>query len=59
VSFTTQKLSCKASCKTLLFLIVDVPHGNMGSGNTHNDDDELKGNVALDIHLDLHVMAYL
>jgi hypothetical protein len=31
----------------------------MGNGNFHNDDDEPKGNGALDIHLDLPVMAYL
>jgi hypothetical protein len=59
VSFTTKKLSCKASCKTPFFFIVDVPQGNTSSGNSHNDDDELEGNGALDIHLDLPVMAYL
>jgi hypothetical protein len=31
----------------------------MGSGNSHSDDDEPKGNGALDIHLYLPVMAYL
>jgi hypothetical protein len=31
----------------------------MDGGNSHNDNDELEGNSALDIHLDLHVMAYL
>ncbi len=59
LSFTTTKLSCKASCKTPFFFIVDVPQGNIGSGNSHSDDDELEGNGALDIHLYLHVMAYL
>jgi hypothetical protein len=37
----------------------DVPHGNTSSGNFHNDDDELEGNGALDIHLNLRVIAYL
>jgi hypothetical protein len=31
----------------------------MGGGNSHNDDDEPKGNSALDIHLNLHVMVYI
>jgi len=31
----------------------------MGNGNSHIDDDEPEGNSALDIHLDLLVMAYL
>jgi hypothetical protein len=31
----------------------------MGSGNFHNDDDEPKGNRALNIHLNLLIMAYL
>jgi hypothetical protein len=31
----------------------------MGSGNSHSDNDELEGNGALDIHLELLVMAYL
>jgi hypothetical protein len=39
---------------------MDVPQGNMGNENSHNDDDdEPEGNGALEIHLDLHVMAYL
>ncbi len=38
---------------------MDVPQGNTGSGNSHSDDDELEGNGALDIHLDLPIMAYL
>ncbi len=33
--------------------------GNMGGGNSQSDDDESKGNSAVDIHLDLHVMTYL
>ncbi len=37
----------------------DVPQGNIGNVNSHNDDDELKGNGALNIHLNLFVMAYL
>jgi hypothetical protein len=44
---------------TLLGYFGDVPQGNTGSGNSHNDDDEVEGNGALDIHLDLLVMAYL
>jgi hypothetical protein len=31
----------------------------MGNGNSHIDDDEPEGNSALDIHLDVLVMAYL
>jgi hypothetical protein len=31
----------------------------MGDRNSENDDDESKGNNALDILLDLPVMAYL
>jgi hypothetical protein len=31
----------------------------MGDGNSYNDDDELKGNNALDIHLGLSIMTYL
>jgi hypothetical protein len=31
----------------------------MGGGNSQNEDDELEGNNALDIHLDLPVMAYI
>jgi hypothetical protein len=37
----------------------DVPHGNMGGGNSQSDDDEPEGNSALDIHLDFFVMAHL
>ncbi len=37
----------------------DVPQGNMGNGNSHNDDDEPKGNGALHIYLNLPIMAYL
>jgi hypothetical protein len=37
----------------------DVPKGNVGARNSQNDDDEPKDNNALDIHLNLHVMAYL
>jgi hypothetical protein len=31
----------------------------MGGGNSQSDDDELEGNSAMDIHLNLHVIAYL
>jgi hypothetical protein len=31
----------------------------MGSGNSLNNNDELEGNGALNIHIDLLVMAYL
>ncbi len=44
---------------TLLGCYGDVPQGNMSGGNSLNDDDEPKGNSALDIHLNLHVIAYL
>jgi hypothetical protein len=44
---------------TLLGYSGDVPQGNMGSGNSHNDDDKGEGNGTLNIHLDLHVMANL
>ncbi len=44
---------------TLLGYFEDVPQGNMDSGNSHNDNDGLEGNGAMDIHLGLHVMAYL
>ncbi len=44
---------------TLLGYSKDVPQGNMGGGNSHNDDGEVEGNGALDIHLDLPIMAYL
>jgi len=37
----------------------DVLQVNMGGGNSQNEDDELEGNNALDIHLDLPVMAYI
>ncbi len=37
----------------------DVPQGNKGGGNSQSDNDKPKGNSALDIHLDLPVMAYL
>jgi hypothetical protein len=48
-----------AYLRTLLGCYGDVPQGNMDGGNSQNDNDELEGNNALDIHLDLHVMAYL
>ncbi len=44
---------------TLLGCYGDVPQGNTSGGNSHNDDDEPKGNSALDIHINLHVIAYL
>jgi hypothetical protein len=31
----------------------------MGGGNSYSNDDEPEGNSALNIHLYLHVMAYL
>jgi hypothetical protein len=31
----------------------------MGGGNSHNDNDELEGNSALEIHPELLDMAYL
>ncbi len=37
----------------------DVPQGNRGGGNFQSDNDESKGNSALNIHLNLLVMAYL
>ncbi len=43
----------------LLGYFRDVPQGNTNGGNSQSDDDKPKGNSALDIHLDLHVMAYL
>ncbi len=51
MSFAIQKLGCKTNCKTPFFLIMDVPQGNMGNENSHNDDDdEPEGNGALEIH---------
>ncbi len=44
---------------TLLGCFGDVPQGNKGGGNSQSDNDKLKGNSALDIHLYLPVMAYL
>ncbi len=44
---------------TLLGSSGDVPQGHTGGGNSQSDDDELKGNRALNIHLDLPIMAYL
>ncbi len=44
---------------TLLGCSGDVPQGNKGGGNFQSDNDEPKGNNALDIHLNLPVMAYL
>jgi len=44
---------------TLLGCSKDVPQGNMGGGNSHNDDDEPKCINVMDIHLNLLVMAYL
>ncbi len=44
---------------TLLGCFRDVPQGNMSGGNSQSDGDEPKGNNALDIHLDLPIMAYL
>jgi hypothetical protein len=37
----------------------DVPQGNTSNGNSQSDNDELKANGTLNIHLDLFVMAYL
>jgi hypothetical protein len=44
---------------TLLGCSRDVPQGNKGGGNFQSDNEEPKGNNALDIHLNLLVMAYL
>ncbi len=44
---------------TLLGCSGDVPQGNKGGGNFQSDNEEPKGNNALDIHLNLLVMAYL
>jgi hypothetical protein len=44
---------------TLLGCYGDVPQGNTGGGNSQSDDDELQGNSALNIHLDLLILAYL
>jgi hypothetical protein len=41
----------------LLGCFRDVPHGNTDNGNSHTDDDEPEGNGALDIHLNLLVIA--
>jgi hypothetical protein len=43
----------------LLGCFGDIPQGNTRGGNSHSDDDELEGISALDIHLNLLVMAYL
>jgi hypothetical protein len=43
----------------LLGCVGDVPQSNTSNGNSQSDNDELKGNGALNIHLDLFVMAYL
>ncbi len=44
---------------TLLGCYRDVPQGNMGGGNSQSNDDEPKGNNALNVHLYLLVIAYL
>jgi hypothetical protein len=44
---------------TLLGSSRDVPQGHTSGGNSSSDDDEPKGNHALDIHLYLPIMAYL
>ncbi len=44
---------------TLLGCFGDVPQGNTGNGNSQSESDEPKHNSALDIHLNLLVMAYL
>ncbi len=43
----------------LLGCFGDVPQGNIGGGNSQIDDDALEGNIVLDIHLDLPIMANL
>ncbi len=43
----------------LLGCLRDVPQGNTSSGNSNSDDDEQENNGALNIHLDLPIMAYL
>jgi hypothetical protein len=37
----------------------DVPHSNMGNGEFHDWDIELKGNGALDFHEDAPIITYL
>jgi len=38
----------------------DVPHSGMDNGDSHDDQDiELEGNGALDIHEDAPIIAYL
>jgi hypothetical protein len=38
----------------------DVPHSGMNNGDSHHDQNiELEGNGALDIHEDAHIIAYL
>jgi len=44
---------------TLLGCCGDVPQINMGDGNVRDVDNELKGDGALYIHEDAHVITYL
>ncbi len=44
---------------TLLGCYGDVPQTNMDDGDPHDVDMESKGNDALDIYDDAHVIAYL
>ncbi len=37
----------------------DVPHSHMGNGEFHDEDIELEGNGALDIHEDAPIITYL
>jgi hypothetical protein len=38
----------------------NVPHSGMDNGDSHNDQDiELEGNSALDIHEETPIIAYL
>jgi hypothetical protein len=37
----------------------DVPHSNMGNGESHDEDIEFEGNGALDFHEDAPIITYL
>ncbi len=53
------KMACLCRYTYFVGMFWGCTPNNTGNGNSHSDDDEPKGNGALDIHLDLHVMAYL
>jgi hypothetical protein len=52
---SSTKMDAFATLCTLLGYFRDVPQSNTSHGNSHNDNDELEGNGALDIHLDLPI----